>query len=101
MMARPAQEKIYLPGLFICALTSIAVVLLVAVFIFREGYPVLFKTGLFAFVCGQEWLPMQGIFGILPMVAGTIAITLGALLLGVPLGLATAPPWTVRVSWPG
>lgn len=89
-IARPAQEKFYLPVLFLCALASILVVVLVAVFVFREGYPVLANTGLFAFVFGQDWMPTQGVFGIFPMVIGTFAITLGSMLLGVPLGLATA-----------
>jgi phosphate transport system permease protein len=89
-MAATPQEKIFPKLLFICALTSTLVVILVGIFILLQGYPVLVKTGFFSFLFGQNWLPKENIFGILPMVVGTIVVTFCSLLLGVPLGLATA-----------
>ncbi len=76
--------------LLLCALASILVVVLVGLFVFIQGYPLLTKTGFFSFLTGRDWLPGEGVFGILPMVAGTLAITLGALVIGVPLGVTTA-----------
>jgi phosphate transport system permease protein len=76
--------------LLLFALASILVVVLVGLFVFLQGYPLLAKTGFFTFLTGLEWLPGEGIFGILPMVIGTLAVTLGALIIGVPLGVTTA-----------
>lgn len=84
------QERICRFILFICAFTSVLVVVLIGAFVFWEGYPILAKTGLFSFVFGKDWLPGEETFGIFPMVIGTLAITAGSLLLGVPLGLTTA-----------
>lgn len=89
-MRRHFCEQVYPLLLLLCAFTSIVVVVLVGVFVFLEGYPVLQKTGFFSFLFGQRWLPREEVFGILPMVVGTLAVTFGALLLGVPLALATA-----------
>lgn len=83
-------ERIYPLLLMICALTSILVVVLVGLFVIIQGYPVLAKTGFLTFVFGSSWQPTSGVFGILPMVVGTVAVTLISLMIGVPLGLATA-----------
>ncbi len=85
-----AREKLYPSLLFLCAAASALIVFLVGFFVFWEGYPVLARTGFFTFLLGERWLPREGIFGILPMVLGTAAVTLFSLLVGVPLGLATA-----------
>ena len=70
------------------ALSAIAILGLITLFIFREGTPVLFKTGLGNFLLGTEWSPMAGKFGILPMIAGSAVVTIGALAIGIPLALA-------------
>ncbi len=81
------------------ALTAILSVLTIAVFIFVEGFPILQKQG-WKFLLGYEWAPLSGIFGIFPMIVGSIYVTAGALLLGVPIGVCCAiylaefsPPW--------
>lgn len=89
-MAVQPQEKVFPALLLLCALTSVLVVALVGFFVFYQGYPVLAKTGFFAFIFGRQWQPSAGVFGILPMVVGTLAVTLLSLAIGVPLGLATA-----------
>ncbi len=76
--------------LFLCAALSIAAVIMICLFVFIEGYPIIQKVGFFNFVFGQEWSPSQGLYGILPMIAGTFTTTLGALVLGVPLSIFTA-----------
>jgi len=87
---RPATlDALVERGLLILALSSIGILLLITVFIFREGGPLLFRVGIGNFL-GTSWQPAEGQFGIATMVAGSAAVTVGALLLGVPLGLACA-----------
>jgi phosphate transport system permease protein len=76
--------------LFLCAVISIAAVIMIGVFVFIEGYSILKKVGLFNFLFGQKWSPAEGQFGIFPMIIGTFITTLGALILGVPLSIFTA-----------
>ncbi|MDR9755685.1 MAG: phosphate ABC transporter permease subunit PstC [Thermoanaerobacterales bacterium] len=84
------KEKVYEKMLLFCAMASTLVVVLVGLFVFLQGYPLIAKTGFISFVFGKEWLPGGGVFGIFPMVIGTLAVTLGALVIGVPLGVTTA-----------
>jgi phosphate transport system permease protein len=72
------------------ALTSTTVLALIALFIFVEGLPVIGKIGVDAFLFGTRWAPTSGSFGIWPMIVGSVAVTAGALVVGVPLGLACA-----------
>jgi phosphate transport system permease protein len=76
--------------LFLCAALSIAAVIMIGLFVFIEGYPIMQKVGFFNFVFGQEWSPSEGLYGIFPMIIGTFTTTLGALILGVPLSIFTA-----------
>lgn len=72
------------------ATSSIGLLGLLTVFIFREGWPLLHRVGIAHLLLGTEWHPREGSFGLLPMLAGSAAVTAGALLLGVPLGLCCA-----------
>lgn len=73
-----------------CAAASVAAVALITVFIFASGTPVILETGLYNFVTGTDWSPTGGTFGILPLIAGSLAVTLGALVVGVPTGVGCA-----------
>lgn len=84
------KEKIIEKIFLLIALSSISILALIALFIFREGLPLIWKIGLKSFLLGERWVPSQGSFGILPMILGSFWVTLGALLLGIPLGLACA-----------
>ena len=84
------KEKIIEKILLLIALSSILILALIAFFIFEEGLPLIWKVGPGAFILGERWVPSQGSFGILPMIVGSFWVTIGALLLGVPLGLACA-----------
>ncbi len=75
-------------SLLLIALSSISVLALIAFFIFGEGLPLIWKIGPKAFLFGERWVPSKGEFGILPMIIGSFWVTFGALLLGIPLGLA-------------
>ena len=75
---------------FVCALASIAAVVLICLFLFANGIPAMKKIGLLNFLTGVKWKPGNDIYGILPMILGSIYITAGAVVIGVPVGLLTA-----------
>ncbi len=83
-------ERAITRGLLLVALSSISILALITVFIFREGVPVMARYGVGEFLTGTRWAPSLGSFGILPMILGSLWVTLGALVVGVPLGLACA-----------
>lgn len=85
-----AKDKIIERILLLIAFSSISILGLIALFIFGEGLPLIWKVGPRAFILGERWVPSQGSFGILPMIVGSFWVTFGAILLGVPLGLACA-----------
>ena len=76
--------------LFLAACSSVAILALIALFIFKEGVPIMAKSGLGHFLFSEEWAPLAGQFGILTFIVGSLWITAGALVLGVPLGVACA-----------
>ena len=75
---------------FVCALTSIAAVVLICLFLFANGIPAMKEIGLLNFLTGAKWKPGNDIYGILPMILGSIYITAGAVVIGVLVGLLTA-----------
>ncbi|MDD4503690.1 MAG: phosphate ABC transporter permease subunit PstC [Clostridiaceae bacterium] len=85
-----AYERIIQFILFISAIIAIMGVILITYFIINEGYPVIQKVGLIKFITGQKWAPTQGIYGIYPMIVGSLLVTAGALILGVPVGIGCA-----------
>jgi len=72
------------------ALVSILAVALICVFLFANGIPGMAKIGAWDFVSGEKWKPGQEIIGILPFILGSVYVTAGALIVGVPAGLMTA-----------
>lgn len=84
------KEKVIEKWLLVNAFLAVFIVALITIFIFREGLPVILKTGIGSFIFGQEWSPTDGVFGIFSMIIGSFAVTLGALVLGVPLGVGCA-----------
>jgi phosphate transport system permease protein len=76
--------------LLFLALSSIGSLVIITVFIFWEGVPLIAYTGLKNFLLSSHWAPTRGHFGILAMIISSVFVTLGALALGVPLGLACA-----------
>lgn len=72
------------------ACVSIAATITICIFLFANGVPAMLKIGLKNFIFGLKWKPSIDLYGIFPMIIGSITVTLGALILGVPLGLFTA-----------
>lgn len=85
-----AYERIIQLFLFICACIAVLGVILITYFIVKEGWPVIQKVGFFNFIFGRQWAPTQQIYGIYSMILGSILATLGALVLGVPIGVGCA-----------
>ena len=80
------RENLMHAVFFVCALTSIAAVVLICVFLFANGVPAMREIGLLDFLTGAKWKPGNDIYGILPMILGSIYITAGAVVIGVPIG---------------
>lgn len=74
----------------LCALLSVIAVIFVCLFIFKNGVPAIKEIGFSNFVFGKVWKPKQELFGIFPMILGSIYVTAGAIIVGVPLGVLTA-----------
>lgn len=72
------------------ACISILAVVLICVFLFANGIPGMSKIGVWDFLSGQKWKPGNEVFGILPFILGSIYVTAGALIVGVPAGLLAA-----------
>ena len=86
------KEQIMKVVFFIAALVSIAAVALICIFLFANGVPAMAKIGIFNFIGGSTWAPSNepAEYGIFPMILGSIYVTAGALVVGVPIGLLTA-----------
>ena len=84
------RENIMHGVFFVCALASILAVALICVFLFANGLPAMKEIGFLNFLSGTTWRPGNDIYGILPMIVGSIYITAGAIVIGVPIGLLTA-----------
>lgn len=72
------------------AAASVIAVALICVFLFAGGIPGMMKIGVWEFLSGTRWRPGNDIYGILPMILGSLYVTAGALLIGAPAGLLTA-----------
>lgn len=86
---RPGERTIE-AAMLVCAFTSVAAVLLITVLIFSQGLPLFKDVSVWDFVSGTTWKPTKGIFGILPMIVGSVYTTGIALLIGIPVGLGCA-----------
>ena len=77
---------------FVAACASILAVALICIFIFQGGYEAISQIGLFEFLGGTRWKPTADppSFGIFPMIMGSIYVTGGAILIGVPIGILSA-----------
>lgn len=82
----------------LAAALSILAVGLICVFLFANGVPSMVEIGIPDFLLGTTWRPANDIYGIFPMIIGSIYVTAGALIFGVPAGLLTAI-FLSRFAW--
>ena len=85
-----SKEKIMEIVFLFAACVSILAVALICVFLFANGMPAMKKIGFADFLLGTTWKPGNDIYGIFPMILGSIYVTAGAIIIGVPIGLCTA-----------
>jgi len=76
--------------IYLCGFAAVVIVALILLFILREAAPLLGAYSPLDFVGGIRWYPLSGVFGILPLILGSLVVTLGAIAIALPLGLASA-----------
>ncbi|MBQ5760365.1 MAG: phosphate ABC transporter permease subunit PstC [Clostridia bacterium] len=84
------REKIMKVVFLSAAAMSVLAVLLICVFLFEGGLPAMAEIGPANFLLGTVWKPGNDLYGILPMILGSLCVTAGAILFGVPIGLLAA-----------
>ena len=89
-VSRAKRERFMSHVFFATAATSVLAVALICAFLLLGGIPAMREIGLIRFLTGTKWRPNNNLFGILPMILGSIYITLGAIIFGVPTGILVA-----------
>lgn len=87
-------------------ISTIFIIGLIFFFLLREGLPAFFKVPI-GNLLGSRWYPIENLFGLLPLLVGSLLVTVGAVIISVPLGLTTAiylgeiaPPWQREILKP-
>ncbi|MFR9296678.1 MAG: phosphate ABC transporter permease subunit PstC [Aedoeadaptatus pacaensis] len=85
-------EKTWEIIFLICSLLSVFSSIVICYFIFKNGVPFILQTGIAKFLLGTDWKPTASpaSFGILPMIVGSVYVTIGSIIVGVPIGVLTA-----------
>lgn len=86
-MKGKVSERLMQVIFFIAACTSVLAVALICIFLFANGVPAIAKIGISDFLLGQKWKPSNNLYGILPFILGSIYVTAGSIVIGVPLAL--------------
>lgn len=89
-MKKAWKERFMQGVFFIAACASVLAVALICVFLFANGVPAMKEVGFISFLTGEKWKPSNNIYGIFPMIVGSIYVTAGAILVGVPIGILTS-----------
>ena len=90
MKSKAWTEK-FMQGVFaVAACASVLAVALICIFLFANGIPAMSKIGFGEFLTGELWKPKNDIYGIFPMIIGSLYVTAGAIIIGVPIGILTA-----------
>ncbi len=84
------KEKTMHIVFMVAASMSILAVVVICVFMFANGVPAIKEIGVADFLLGAVWSPNQNLYGIFPMIIGSIYVTAGAIIVGVPIGLLCA-----------
>ena len=89
-MANKLSERVMHIIFLVAACTSVLAVALICIFLFASGLPAMGEIGIFNFLFGQTWRPSNDLYGIFPFILGSIYVTAGAIIIGVPVALLTA-----------
>ena len=90
MKSKAWTEKFMQGVFFIAACASVLAVALICIFLFANGIPAMKEIGFGNFLSGVTWRPNNDVYGILPMIVGSLYVTAGAIIIGVPIGILTA-----------
>lgn len=90
MKSKAWTEKFMQGGFLIAACTSVLAVALICIFLFANGVPAIREIGFVKFITGELWRPNNNLFGIFPMIIGSLYVTAGAIVFGVPIGILTS-----------
>lgn len=90
MTKNKLEEALVSKILFVTAIFSILSILVIIIFIFKEGFPAIQQYGLLNFIFDLKWDPTNGVFGVLTMIVGSVFVTLLSLLIAVPISLLCA-----------
>lgn len=109
----PLSERIITRGIQITGYSSVLFVVLILYFLISEGAPALLEAPLKS-LAGIRWYPIENYFGIIPLILGSLVVTIGAAVIAIPFGVGTAifisevaPQWLKEIlnhlskSWPG
>jgi len=86
------REKAIKTVFFCTAFLAVVVVIFILLFLLRDGYPIFLQDGILPFLFGTEWAPtaVEPLYGIFPLIVGTLLVTLGAMVFSVPLSIGCA-----------
>jgi len=87
---RPASDTLLVWVLRGCAAAACATLVLIGAFLVYETLPVLRHEGLGVFFRSDGWVPSEHLYGLMPMLVGTLLVMAGAVLVATPLGLLSA-----------
>ncbi|RJP28254.1 MAG: phosphate ABC transporter permease subunit PstC [Candidatus Omnitrophota bacterium] len=89
---RKFKESIIEKLIIVCGLASIFFVILILLFLLKEGLSVFKTAGFVDFILGRKWYPISepAQLGILPLIIGSLLVTFGAVVISVPIGVACA-----------
>ncbi len=90
MKSKTWNEKFMQGVFFTAACASVLAVALICIFLFVNGIPAMKEIGFLKFITGERWKPSNDIYGIFPMIVGSIYVTAGAIIVGVPIGILTS-----------
>ena len=90
MKRKALTERVMQVIFFVAACASVLAVALICIFLFTNGIPAMKEIGFVKFLTGTFWRPKNEIFGIFPMIVGSLYVTAGAIIIGVPIGILTA-----------
>ncbi len=102
----PLTERVITRSIQVSGYSSILFVALILYFLVSEGVPGLFEAPLKS-LAGIRWYPIENYFGIIPLILGSLLVTIGAAAIAIPFGIGTAvyiseiaPQWLKEILKP-
>jgi phosphate transport system permease protein len=86
------KESILRSIWFFCAIFAVIAIFFIIFFLFWDGYPIFVQVGVWDFITGMTWNPTGNppMYGIFPLITGTVLVTIGAMAISIPLGIGSA-----------